>query len=390
MSLKVPTTRQRKSRSSGQEVHKILVEPTPEKQVIYDQVRDEEARYEKQRDLEQHVTSQSYPCPANLRAPPMVRSVTNESHISDSMSPVSTTDIADQAIPTIEVSHTAGKRLRGRRHGPLPVGKRFKTAIKRKLNLVCKHCKEKKVVCDHYDLSKFEEAYQFRKRPTQTESARLSPIPTDLLGFGDDDPLAPDLPPDEDLGSDLSSVASRPNSRQQDLHNFINNFDSRSVSLGTGTLQTSFGRSYNPGLPSPAPPFQNLSPPFPIGSEMPAYPGRWRCEYRRLSSNSLLEEDCSWSGPVGALKQHFALEHYSFEEEEWWLCCLSCESLSLGSNHPVQCLMQNCYGTSWKRWLYGHTLIETPALTQSGESESGFSFDASGYDDRINIQYGAL
>ncbi|KAK9424011.1 hypothetical protein SUNI508_13832 [Seiridium unicorne] len=254
------STKPRRSRTNGQGPPKILVEPTFETQVIYNQIREDEVRHQKQHCLQNHVTSEDRLCPPEPRTP---RSVTNESHISgSSLSPASTTD-----IPAIEISPTTGKRPRGRRAGPLATEKRYKTAIKRKLGLVCEHCKVKKVVCDHYDLSKFEDAYQAPRRTPQTDSRGFSPAQADLFGLEDNRTLPPDLPADEDLASDFNATSPEPNSRQQDLHNLVNSFDVSSVSLGTGTLQVSFGRSYNPGLYTSVQVPRNLSNPVAVGIE---------------------------------------------------------------------------------------------------------------------------
>jgi hypothetical protein len=138
----------RRSRCHGQRPPKILVDPSPETQAIYNQNREHEAQHYKQRCLQQHVISQDHLRPPNPRAPPMARSVTNESHISgSSLSPASLPDIPDHVtVPVTDASSSTGRRPRGRRAGPLGAEKRFKTAIKRKLGLVCEVCKKKKVV----------------------------------------------------------------------------------------------------------------------------------------------------------------------------------------------------------------------------------------------------
>lgn len=144
MSLRPPSN-MRRSRINGQEHSKIPVEPTPETQAIYNQIRDGEARHFKQHCLQQHVASEDHLRPPDPTAP---RSITNESHLSGSLSPVSATDAPEHtSVP--EVTLKSGKRPRGRRAGPLAAEKRFKTAIKRKLGLVCDHCKQKKVVASH-------------------------------------------------------------------------------------------------------------------------------------------------------------------------------------------------------------------------------------------------
>lgn len=147
MSSELPS-RPRKSRNSGPEPPGILVEPTPETQAIYNQIREDEALQKKQHCLQQHVSSQDRLQLPHNRATQMSRSVTSESYISGSLSPGSTTGVSDPiSPPTVEVPPPCGaKRPRGRRHGPLGAEKRTRTAIKRKLGLVCDHCKRKKIV----------------------------------------------------------------------------------------------------------------------------------------------------------------------------------------------------------------------------------------------------
>lgn len=149
MSLSVPS-KARKSRTHAQDPPRIIVEPSLETQAIYNQIREDEARHHKQHRLQQHVSSEDRLHPPDPRAPAMARSVTNESHISESLSPISTTDLPDDpSLPAVALSPTSGKRPRGRRAGPLKAETRYKTAIKRKLGLVCDRCKVKKVVvCD--------------------------------------------------------------------------------------------------------------------------------------------------------------------------------------------------------------------------------------------------
>lgn len=149
MSLKVPL-RPRKSRNHVPEPPKTVVEPTPSTQIIYNQIREDEVRHQeqqKQNCLEQHVAAQDRLHLPNHGAPSVARSITNDSNISGSLSPGSTADMPDRiSIPVIEVSGSGVKRPRGRRGGPLPTEKRYKTAIKRRLGLVCSHCRTKRIV----------------------------------------------------------------------------------------------------------------------------------------------------------------------------------------------------------------------------------------------------
>jgi hypothetical protein len=155
-----------------------------------------------------------------------------------------------------------------------------------------------------------------------------------------------------------------------------------SLSLGTGTLETSFGQSYTP-LFDTSMPAGATSQPFPIGSEMTPFSSRWKCEYSRSTasvSSVATSDGCSWTGPLHDLQQHFMSEHHAYQSEEFWCECVTCSYLSLGPEPPSRCAQATCYGVQWRRWYYGHHVVEstnasTPPLTQSGESDGGYSFD---------------
>lgn len=204
-----------------------------------------------------------------------------------------------------------------------------------------------------------------------------------FFGLDPNTSISAELSAAEDFTHEFNDTSSQPHSRQQHIHNLVQNFDVRSVSMGDGTLKTSFAQPYNPGIPT-AQSSQTLSRPFLIGSEMSAYPGYWRCEYQYAGSNFLPDEDCRWSGRLPELKQHFTSEHCAFREEEYWCYCQACSFCTLGWDPPPQCLASNCYGGRWKKSIYGHSSIDTPALTQSGESEGELSFDARASSDQVS------
>ncbi|KAI0153840.1 hypothetical protein BJ166DRAFT_368334 [Pestalotiopsis sp. NC0098] len=379
MSLALPSHTRRPRANSHGNIDKIPVDASLENQTIYNQIREDEERHH----LQQHVAAEDRLRPTDPRAPPMARSVTNESQISaHSLSPASTTDVPDYNIPTIEVPPTAKRRPRGRRAGPLCAEKRFKTAIKRKLGLVCERCKQKKVVCDHYDLSKLEEAYQAGRSKTQTAPLKLSPASTDYLGLEDSRAPTPSFPGTEDLASDLKGLSTQPHNRQEDIYRYINSFSVSDVSFGNRSARDpfsqTFDQSYSPGLSSSGPPSLIVpAAPFPVGSEMPGYPTRWRCDHRRPGFDLYPQEDaCSWTGPLQELEAHFSSEHFAFQGTEYWCHCMTCSSLTYGWNPPKQCTESRCCGQLWKRCLYGTTSAGTAPIAQSVESESVFSFDA--------------
>lgn len=382
----------------------IKIVPTPETQAIYNQIREDETRHFQQHSLQPHDDSDLLR-PRDRRAPSMSRSPTAESYKSGSLSPASTTDLPESSLTHgPEASPIAGRRPRGRRAGPLKLDKRFKTAIKRKLGFVCEQCKQKKVACCHYDLTKFEECYQASRlgqaetpAPAggsgglQVSTSGLSPAPSDLFGLVDGNGVyTTPLPSNDDL-LEFPGPSQRPNTRHQHLQNLVTNFDVTSLRLGTGTLETSLGQSYTP-LFDTAPISTIPQPPFPIGSEMPECPPRWKCEYSRPtgSVSSTTSDGCSWTGPFQELERHFATEHHAFQNEEFWCECVTCTSLSMGSEPPPRCTRTDCYGGRWRRWCYGHhvpasTEASTPALTQSGDSDGGHSFDPRNPGDRFSF-----
>ncbi|ETS84791.1 hypothetical protein PFICI_02816 [Pestalotiopsis fici W106-1] len=383
MPLDLPLQTRRPRANSQGTVEKIPVEASPKNQSIYNSIRDDEERHQKQRHLQQHVIAEDFLCPPDTLAPPMARSITNDSQISaSSLSPASMTEPQECNIPVIEVSPTTKRRPRGRRAGPLGAEKRYKTAIKRKLGLVCDRCKQKKVVCDHYDLSKLEEAYQAHRSATQTEPQKLSPAATDLFGLENSRAPTPNFPAEEDIANDLNGLPAQPHNRQADLYNYISSFSVDNVSFSNNNIRstytTTFDQSYSPGLPSSGPPSQivSLQTPVPVGSEIPAFPSRWKCEYKSSGLDFCPPEDaCSWTGPLQELEAHFVAEHFVFQGPEYWCECTICGTLAFGWNSPKQC-SESCYGRSWRRCLYGTTSATTATLTQSVESESVFSYDA--------------
>ncbi|KAF7531427.1 hypothetical protein G7054_g8886 [Neopestalotiopsis clavispora] len=336
-----PPTRRPRANSHGM-VNKILVEPTPEKQSHYNHIRDEEERNQKnprddeerhQRDrhLQQHIIAQNRLSPSNLMAPPMARSITGESQISTtSLSPGSTAETQEYHNPATEASSATGRRPRGRRGGPLKHDKRFKTAIKRKLGYVCDRCKVKKVSCDHYDFSKYEEAYQAQRNATRAESQRLGPAVPDLFGLEGGPAPTPSIPKVEDLASDLNGYPTQTHNRQEHidhLGNFVDTFNLSNVNFNnhntmTNTYASTFDQSYSPGLTSSGPSSEitsSVDGPIPIGSEIFISPSTWKCEHKGLGLNVgsslnvyMPENPCSWTGSKEELQQHFALQHSAF------------------------------------------------------------------------------
>ncbi|KAI1865178.1 hypothetical protein JX265_008225 [Neoarthrinium moseri] len=418
-----PGSRVRKPRANRQDIEIKVVEPTPETQDSYNRIREDEARRLQRLSPHQDTTQQELgtrPCSSyrspnsqDLLRPPEVgtqslvrRRSKSESCARSISSPSSTTDQPAEQNDTHDpdAASISGRRLRGRRGGPLKPEIRLMTAIKRKLGLVCERCKSKKVTCIHYDLSKLELGYRATRRtshahaddidlPTSNPQASdnsLSAVSTDLfVGInGNNNGFPSPVPVDEDDFGDFAGQTQNPSARQ-DVRNLVDSFDVTSVTLGLGTMPIPFGRSYNPGLGSSGP-LQTPSEPFPIGSEVPSDRSQWRCEYTapRQPGSDFPPSRCAWTGPLHDLQVHFTAQHHGFQDEMYWCECMPCSTLTAGWEPPPQCIQENCFGGQWRRWFYGEniaesTIVSTPALTQSGESESGYSYDARGSGDQL-------
>lgn len=348
---------------------KHVVEATPERQIIYNRIREEVAR-------QQHDHQWLRP-PAH-RSTPMSRA--------SSSGGTSPTAALEAPLETGEPH----RRPRGRRGGPLNTDVRFKTALRRALKLVCKDCRSRKVACDCYDVSRLEAAYAASHGASQSAgvlqsrsraSSRARPSPQreepDLFGLGTSElatyiPVSPNIS-ESDWG-ESSTLAQPPNTRP-DVQLYASQFNAHTLLPGAPPTPAK-SMAYVPVLGNSV---ENemalLGAGFPVGSEIAEDTGRWRCEFSPDSGT------CSWTGSVDELSQHWKASHHPIRQEEQWCECVRCSCLRMGWDKPWLCLDATCSptGAVWKRWLYGHTLVEstvasTPALTQSGESENG-SYD---------------
>lgn len=133
--LAPPSHSRQSSRSAA---HHITIEPTDEYQRFYNSNRRELDRHR----LELHVAEEN-----NLELPrsqPMSRSTTSESIPSPSTvhSHAGDTDSLFSPEPTAEVARQ--RPPRGKRHGPLDLETRVKTAFKRKFKLTCEYHRKKR------------------------------------------------------------------------------------------------------------------------------------------------------------------------------------------------------------------------------------------------------
>ena len=200
------------------------------------------------------------------------------------------------------------------------------------------------------------------------------------MGLGSSDPATstPIYPNIPDLEWDQLSGRAQPPNTRPDVQRYALQFDPNTLLPGAH-LAPAKPMAYNPVLGNSVEDGMVWpSAGFPVGSEIAEDTGLWRCEFVAGS------ETCSWTGPVAELSQHWKASHHPIRQTEPWCECIRCWRLLMGWDKPYRCLDEACSptGAVWRRWLYGHTLVEstvasTPILTQSGESENG-SFDLGG------------
>ncbi|KAI2464749.1 hypothetical protein F4781DRAFT_56315 [Annulohypoxylon bovei var. microspora] len=365
---------------------RIIVEPTQENQKIYNEIRQTHERMR----LQTHVASQQ-----NLVPPPAAPSIsTVHSPIDDPETPCT------QDVTTQDTDRP--RRPRGKRKGPLKNDTRLHTALKRKLKLACPRHRAKKIKCDCHDFSKLEEGYtssplvQSSSRDRSHDHTIILPLTLveqtlsrETFGAGG----GAITPSDQDgISNDLIDLQSPLGDHEgvvrSDVQQIVTGFNTDSVYLDSAMLQAP-GLPYHPGndIGSQSPRDHTKEDLLEIGSQMPAFPNRWRCEYKGLpdAASETSSESCSWSGPFKDLRWHFRTEHHPFYDASprFWIVCTRCHTKSqapddLESPLPSSyCSQSRCPGP-YQRWYYGSTREESTlgsavALTHSDESEAGFS-----------------
>ncbi|KAL7621211.1 hypothetical protein AAE478_008528 [Parahypoxylon ruwenzoriense] len=374
--------------SDSHNVPRIIVEPTPDKQNAYNEIRQAHERSS----LQAHVASQQ--TPRHSSAAPSVIS-TAHSHADDLGTPTS----HDTAPKCTDGS----KKPRGRRKGPLDAETRLRTAVKRRLKLACPHHRVKKTTCDCHDFVRLEEGYQTllqqsvnrspRDRhdvPPLTPTERASNLQT--FGAGGAAMASPDI--DTTL-NDVNDILYSPNGDREDVvrpnvRDIVSGFDPTSPHLD-GALLHAPVQLYLPGnvIGTPqSPRGHTQNELLEIGSQMRDFPLRWHCEYKGGvdSASVASSEVCSWTGPIRQLSDHFRAEHHPFQDASppLWLVCTACGAKTQCTlESPISsspCVGRGCSSTSIQRWYYGSMRAESVegsvlALTQSSESEAGFSWN---------------
>ncbi|KAI1417171.1 hypothetical protein F5Y13DRAFT_81292 [Hypoxylon sp. FL1857] len=367
--------------------HRIIVEPTPENQRIYNEIRQTHERLH----LQTHVASQH-----NLLPPPSAPSVSTVHSPTDELETPPTLDAATQDIEP-------PKRPRGRRRGPLEASTRLHTALKRKLRLACPRHRAKKTTCDCHDFSRLEEGYHSSPLPRPSSRARshdqtdfpsLTPIERTLnretfgaVG-GAITPSDQEDTSNEPITLQLSIEDNE--SVRSGVRQLLTRFDSDSVRLDREMLQAP-GQTYHPGndMGAQSPRVHASDELLEIGSQMLIWSNRWHCEYKGLpeTASETSSEPCSWSGPFKDLSKHYRTAHHPFYDvsPRFWFVCKCCNAKTQASDDlesplsQFQCSTERCPGP-WERWYYGSTKEESVAgsavgLTQSDESEAGFSWN---------------
>ncbi|KAI0838075.1 hypothetical protein F5Y06DRAFT_60935 [Hypoxylon sp. FL0890] len=367
--------------------HRIIVEPTPENQRIYNDIRQTHERLQ----LQTHVASQQ-----NLLPPPSAPSVSTVQSPTDELETPHTLDVATQDTDP-------PRRQRGRRRGPLEATTRLHTALKRKLKLACPRHRAKKTTCDCHDFSKLEEGYHSSPLPRpstrgrshdQTEPPSLTPIERALNRetFG---AVGGAITPSdqEDTSNELINLqpsAEDNQSVRSDVRQILTRFDTNSMHLDREMLQTR-GQTYHPGNDIEAQSPRGYAPDefLEIGSQMLIWSNRWHCEYKGSpeTASETSSEPCSWSGPFKDLSEHYRTEHQPFYDASprFWFVCSRCNAKVQAPDDvesplsQFRCSTEHCPGP-WAKWYYGSTRGESIAgsavgLTQSDESEAGFSWN---------------
>ncbi|KAI1648850.1 uncharacterized protein F4817DRAFT_314486 [Daldinia loculata] len=366
-------------------VSRIIVEPTPENQRIYNDIRQTLERLR----LQTHVVSQQ-----NLLPPQAAPSIGSTIHSpTDEPGTPSTQDVTTQDADR-------SRRQRGRRRGPLNSRTRLNTALKRKLKLACPHHRAKKTTCDCHDFCLLEEGYQntlLSQSPShgrlhgRTEFMSLTPIERTWNTFGAGGAAMASSEQDSILNDiDLQSSVGDHEAVRSDVQQIVSGFDADSVHLDSTMLQAP-GQTYHPGndMGTQSPDGHIQLEFLEIGSQMEMYPNRWRCEYRGSidTASETSSETCHWTGPFRELSNHFRTKHHPFHDvnPRFWLVCTRCRARARAPNDlesplsPFRCTRESCLGSSCQRWYYGSTRDESVAgsavaLTQSSESEAGYSW----------------
>lgn len=303
-----------------------------------------------------------------------------------------------------EEDHPNKKRSRARRNGPLAERKRAKAALMRKIG-ACAACKSRRVGCNHFDNTIFEQEYQRRKQrelgtplsprsregPPSTSQPSFNGPTADLIGS-----WQPQSLPERVLSSGNQRDAT-----EAEIDDLIR----ENPSASPVTTAPYYFATNGPTPPltdvlpaySPAPrsmPFNALlmsTPLFPPASQQVPIgrqrPDQWfECRHG----------DDDISNPVGVsagvcnllfgtlpeLLQHYQSMHGPyFDQLRMWKCIA--ERRGEGGISRVCGVLNNietgsciqCYGYQFERWYYA-LVIRTPSLT-SGPSVCVSSRDGS-------------
>ncbi|KAI1761991.1 hypothetical protein GGR53DRAFT_521974 [Hypoxylon sp. FL1150] len=377
---------------------KIIVEPTPENQHVYNDIRRTHERLQ----LQTHLASQQ-----NLVPPSAAPSTsTAQSPIDEPVTPstqdaTSTQDTTPQNQGHDHQDHQdLPRRPRGRRKGPLQSDTRLRTAVKRKLKLACPHHRAKKTTCNCHDFSKLEEGYQAFLQQLSTSRTRshdsndISPRTPlertssnrEMFGIGGGATMDQETFPND--GDILQSAAGDDEHVvRSDVQQIVSGFDADLMLLDTAMLQAS-GHAYHPGndIGTPSPRSYTQEDLLEIGSQIRGYPNRWHCSFKG-DVESLLEtssKKCEFSGKLNDLSNHFRTEHHPFQDAfpRFWYVCVDCSARVQPQTDteppPLQCVTDGCFDPVFERCYFGSTRTESiaesiPGLTQSSSSEAAWS-----------------
>ncbi|KAK0633768.1 hypothetical protein B0T14DRAFT_491884 [Immersiella caudata] len=357
--------------------------PTPETQTLYDDLRMIEDGLDMADRLQLQNGRDHAPYlqpPPHSPAPPSPRSP----------SCASTTHSLTRAFDdvAIEEEEPQNKRRKAMRRGPLDNVKRARAALMRKLG-ACAECKARRVGCNHFDRSLFEQAYQRRRQ--RELGASVNPpsrgVSAPVLQPSFNDPAVDGIGgwDTRDLPLLYPPGSGQPDAAQVEIENLLLGFP-RSPTVPEAPVYLPASRPFpfinplTPGLlsPRPMPPSADIIQ-LPIGRNV--RDDEWECKHGDHSLGQIEVCGRRFYTPSD-LRQHFEVAHVPYSAElDMFKCTMrrfGADGVSrvcgaLCDDNQASCLQ--CEGKQWELWRYA--LISTAPSLTSGPSVRVGSQDGS-------------